>query len=171
MAQSAAAAAHTTMNTLKLIQNDDVSNLQWEEKVLESMRDSGDAYYVYRLLKELDSSANVNSIRDTNGMSLLHLACCWDWSIWEEVVKLLVEKHQSDISGINKDGDTPLHVASQFSNVGAVRYLLKFESCDRNMRNKSGRLPLDVARHSDVVKELLLPVDTPLLALQQQQSG
>ena len=128
-----------------------------EGNLLKAFQDGSEVDAASFLLSNLDTSIDTNSIRDDDGMSLLHLACRWDWSRWRFVIKSLVEQYQCDISTVNEDMDTPLHVASRFNNTGAVRYFLSLESCDPNGRNIYGLTPLDIAnekQHSDVIEEL-----------------
>ena len=101
---------------------------------------------------------DVNLIKDLKGMFLLHQTYRLDWSIWGGVFKSLVEKCKLDVKIVDENGDTPLHLASQFNNVGAVHYLLTLRSCDLSMKNKSGFSPLDIARekgNNDVVEVLI----------------
>ena len=131
---------------------------EYTTKLLKVFQDGSSDFSASTLLKVLDSIVDVKSIRDKDGMSLLHLACHWDWSRWGDVIKLLTEKHQCDSNAITEDGDTPLHVASQFNNAGAVHYLLSLESCDPNLKNKLGLSSLDIAhekQHRCVLRELL----------------
>ena len=131
---------------------------EYTAKLLKVFQDGSNDFSASTLLKVLASAVDVKSIQDQDGMSLLHLACHWDWSRWGVVIKLLIEKHQCDSNAVNEDGDTPLHVASQFNNAGAVHYLLSFESCDPNLENKLGLSPLDIAhnkQHRGVLRELL----------------
>ena len=105
----------------------------------------------------------MNSIKDSDGMSLLHLACCRDWLRWKETIKSLVEIHKCDITVVNENGDTPLHLASKFNNVGAIIYLGPLGSCDLSNKNNSGSSPLDIAKkegHSEVINELQVLIET-----------
>ncbi len=95
------------------------------------------------MLEEVDPALQLSSITDSDGATLLHLACRWDWSQWEPVVIKLVETHHCDVSAINEDAEIPLHTAAQFNNEGATKYLLQF--CDVNAVNKSGLTALDIA--------------------------
>ncbi len=46
--------------------------------------------YLY-ILRGLDPTVDVSSIKDSDGMTLLHLACHWDWSKWGLLVTQLIE--------------------------------------------------------------------------------
>ena len=89
-------------------------------------------------------------------MTLLHLACRWDWSKWELLVTQLVETHRHNVSVVNEDGDTPLHTAARFNNRGAAEYLL--ELSDVNARNNVGLTAFNIAdqkQHQEVLRVLV----------------
>ena len=126
-------------------------------RLLKGFQDGSDDFETSSLLTSLDE-VEVNSVKDKDGMSLLHLACQWDWSRWGAVIKSLVEKHQCSTVLVDENYNTPLHVASQFNNVGAVQYLLSLKSCNPSIKNEFGLTPLDIAhekQHKDVLMELL----------------
>ncbi len=89
-------------------------------------------------------------------MTLLHLACRWDWSKWGPLVTQLVETHRHNVSVVNEDGDTPLHIAARFNNRGAAEYLL--ELSDVNARNNVGLTAFNIAdqkQHQEVLRVLV----------------
>ena len=89
----------------------------------------------------------------------LFLQCCrWDWSKWGLLVTQLVETHHHNISVVNEDGDTPLHIAARFNNEGAAEYLLKLMISDVNARNNVGLTAFDIAyqkQHQEVLRVLV----------------
>ncbi len=119
-------------------------------------QDGGDPSSASVLLRELDPTVDVSSIKDSDGMTLLHLACRWDWSRWGLLVTLLVEMHHHIVSVVNEDGDTPLHIAARFNNKGAAEYLL--ELSDVNAKNNDGLTAFDIAdqkQHQEVLRVLV----------------
>ncbi|XP_064398871.1 uncharacterized protein LOC135345380 isoform X3 [Halichondria panicea] len=119
-------------------------------------QDGGDPTSALTLLIGLDPTVDVSSIRDSDGMTLLHLACRWDWSKWGLLVTQLVETHHHNVSVVNEDGDTPLHIAARFNNRGAAEYLL--ELSDANARNNVGLTAFDIAdqkQHQEVLRVLV----------------
>ncbi|XP_064398878.1 uncharacterized protein LOC135345382 isoform X2 [Halichondria panicea] len=119
-------------------------------------QDGGDPTSAVTLLIGLDPTVDVSSIRDSDGMTLLHLACRWDWSKWGLLVTQLVETHHHNVSVVNEDGDTPLHIAARFNNRGAAEYLL--EPSDANARNNVGLTAFDIAdqkQHQEVLRVLV----------------
>ena len=119
-------------------------------------QDGGDPTSALTLLIGLDPTVDVSSIRDSDGMTLLHLACRWDWSKWGLLVTQLVETHHHNVLVVNEDGDTPLHTAAQFNNKGAAEYLL--ELSDVNAKNNNGLTAFDIAdqkQHLAVLRVLV----------------
>ncbi|XP_064398903.1 uncharacterized protein LOC135345408 isoform X2 [Halichondria panicea] len=119
-------------------------------------QDGGDQTSALALLIGLDPTVDVSSIRDSDGMTLLHLSCRWDWSKWGLLVTQLVKTHHHNVSVVNEDGDTPLHIAARFNNKGAAKYLL--ELSDVNARNNAGLTSFDIAdqkQHQEVLRVLV----------------
>ncbi len=119
-------------------------------------QDGGDPTSALASLIGLDPTVDVSSIRDSDGMTLLHLACRWDWSKWGLLVTQLVETHHHSVSVVNEDGDTPLHIAARFNNKGATNYLI--ELSDVNARNNDGLTAFDIAdqkQHQEVLRVLV----------------
>ncbi len=119
-------------------------------------QDGGDPTSTLASLIGLDPTVDVSSIKDSDGMTLLHLACRWDWSKWGLLVTQLVEKHHHNVSVVNEDGDTPLHIAARFNNKGAAEYLL--ELSDVNAINNKRLTAFDIARqkqHRAVLRVLV----------------
>ena len=80
------------------------------------------------------------SYKDTDGNTLLHLACR---SANPQFLKLLLDgKHNVECE--NKAGDTPLHVACRYGDVATFQMIL--EKCEfSEPRNISGVTPLQIA--------------------------
>ncbi|MEX0849191.1 MAG: ankyrin repeat domain-containing protein [Candidatus Dependentiae bacterium] len=86
---------------------------------------------------------------DENGNTDLHLAMA---RINKYAIELLKTKVSADVSIVNNDGDTPLHLAVKKRRIVLVRKLLK-AGADASIKNKNGERPLDVAS-SDKIKDL-----------------
>jgi len=54
------------------------------------------------------------------------------------VVHLLTAYEECDPNILNREGDTPLHIAVRKNNTAALSQLLDHEHCDPNVRNKKG---------------------------------
>jgi hypothetical protein len=88
---------------------------------------------------------NLQTIRDPQQKSLLHIAC-EDMDFI--VVKLLVEKYKLGVNIRDATGNTPLHVACLNQKAQTVLYLSKLPSCDPNVRNSDGLTPLHIVAES-----------------------
>lgn len=78
---------------------------------------------------------------DTYGNTTLHHAC---WNEQSEVVKVLLEKDLSSVNKLNDDGDSPLILAVQKSNLMIVELLLA-AGAKPDCANTDGVLPLHIA--------------------------
>lgn len=121
---------------------------------------TGDFREAATLLGHVDREKNpsLKSIADVDKKTLLHLASRGDWMRWLNVVKRLVEKYNCDVSALDQDDNTPLHVASNFANEGMVKYLLTCKSCKPNAFNDEGYTALHIAvqkGHKIIVRALL----------------
>ncbi len=118
----------------------------------------GDALAASHLMACEDCTNGIDKITDTDKMSLLHLACRWDWVLWEQIIIDLVTKYKCTVSALNEDGDTPLHVACRFNNEKAVHFLLTLDECNPVAQNIAGVTALQIAdekQHHGVLRQLL----------------
>lgn len=69
----------------------------------------------------------------------------------ETLVRLL--KAGATVSGIDKDGMTPLHVAARLDNIMAAKILLR-EGAKVMPKDTSGKTPLDYAQSAAMIKLL-----------------
>lgn len=126
------------------------------QKLLEAFgQNGGDPRAAQDLLRQLD--IDPSSVKDDDGMSILHLACQWDWLSWHIVIRELAEKYNCDVSAQNNDKETPLHIAARCNNGHAAQYLLN-KSCDASIQNSSGLTALEIAheKHHDAVLQVLI---------------
>src|SRR6202000_1794699 len=81
--------------------------------------------------------------------SLLHLAIqCAEFPVIEQVLAASVQAEKKPAAALNardKDGNTPLHLASRLGRVPVVRALLDQEGINDAISNLKGETPLDVA--------------------------
>lgn len=85
----------------------------------------------------------------------MHLAIqCADIS----VIQYILSNHAAeiDVNSRDKDGNTPLHVASTLNRVPAVRLLLEQKSINESLTNYQGHTALDLARNPEVFQQLQL---------------
>jgi len=104
-------------------------------------------------------SAAATSSGSLEGTTLLHLAIqCADPPVVEEI--LAVEKTTPgatiDVNARDKDGNTPLHLASMLGRSTTVRLLLEQPITNDTLVNYQGKSALDLARTPDIFQQLQL---------------
>ena len=122
---------------------------------------SGDVNAVSRAVKDSiggEADADTSTITvsgPVEGTSLLHLAIqCADLGIIEHII---VESAGSiDINARDKDGNSPLHVASNLSRAPVVKLLLDQKGINDSATNYNGKTPLDLAKSPEVFQQLQL---------------
>lgn len=141
-----------------------------------SIEQSVRIFKVYEALRRGDTAAISKAIRDTTtssaageprastsvfggggleGTSILHLAVqCADQPVIEYV--LSSPAAAGDINSLDKDGNTPLHVAASFGRAPVVRVLLQQKDINDSVTNFKGQTPLDLAKTPDVFQQLQL---------------
>ena len=60
------------------------------------------------------------------------------------VVHLLTACEECDPNMLNREGDTPLHIAARENKTVALSHLLDHKQCDPNVQNKEGDTPLHI---------------------------
>lgn len=132
-------------------------------KLYEALR-SGDTNAISRTIRdsgatvEGDSRTSTSSLTSSSGLAsepVIHLAIqCAELPVIEYVIT-----HFGTALGINsrdKDGNTPLHVASMLSRASVVQLLLEQKGVNDLLMNYQGRTALDLAKSPDVYQQLQL---------------
>ena len=89
------------------------------------------------------------------GTTLLHIAVqCAEQTVIEYV--LANATGAIDINNRDKDGNTPLHVASNLSRAPIVRLLLEQHETNDSLTNYQGQTALDLAKNPEVFQQLQL---------------
>ena len=135
-------------------------------------------FKIFEILRSGDSAAITKAVADTStmptireeadvgtktgtleGTTILHLAIqCADPAVVEQV--LTVSKSSPgvsiDVNARDRDGNTPLHLASTLGRVTTVRLLLEQPEINDSMANYQGKSPLDLARTPEIFQQLQL---------------
>ena len=131
-------------------------------RIVESLR-SGDTASISRAIRETaengprastvsEATRSGGALEDT---TVLHLAIqCAELPVVEYV--LSDGSGSIDINAKDKDGNTPLHVASMQGRGQVVRILLEQKDINDAVANHQGRLPIDLARNPDIFQQLQL---------------
>lgn len=93
------------------------------------------------------------------GTTILHLAIqCADPAVVEQILAVSKDTpgDSIDINARDRDGNTPLHLASQLGRPTTVRLLLEQRDINDSVLNYQGRSALDVARTPDIFQQLQL---------------
>lgn len=135
-------------------------------KLFEVLR-SGDNTAIARAVKETSemptieegSKASTISSGALEGTTLLHLAIqCADPPVVEEILSVARSTPgvTLDINARDRDGNTPLHLASMLGRPSTVRLLLDQPETNDSLINYQGRSPLELARTPEIFQTLQL---------------
>lgn len=149
-------------------------------KLFEILR-SGDNAAIAKAVTETSTMPTISedaekgaSSGTLEGTTILHLAIqCADPAVVEQI--LSVSKNTPgasiDVNARDRDGNTPLHLASQLGRPTTVRLLLEQRDINDSLLNYQGRSALDLARTPDIFQQLQLSrslfVDTLVKDIQQ----
>jgi hypothetical protein len=86
--------------------------------------------------------ADVHALEATSGRSALHKAAFWGHN---DMVQYLLAEAKLNADVQDNYGDTALHDAAKFGHQGVVKILLD-HNANRDLRNKAGNRPVDVAK-------------------------
>ncbi len=90
-----------------------------------------------------------------DGTTILHLAVqCAELPVVEFVITSAVPR--MNVNGRDKDGNTPLHIASMLNRASVVKLFLDQKDINDSITNYQGRTPLDLAMNPDVFQHLQL---------------
>ena len=114
------------------------------------------AFKVFEVLRSGSNSAIAKAVQEgepLQGTTVLHLAIqCADPAVVEQV---LTSSAGPDINGQDRDGNTPLHLASMLGRASLIKVLL-VHKVDSTILNYQSRTALDLARTPEVFQLLQL---------------
>ena len=136
-------------------------------KLFEILR-SGDGAAIARAVKETsemppitedgEKRASGSVLGPVEGTTILHLAIqCADPPVVEQILSVAKSTPgvSLDLNTPDKDGNTPLHLASMLGRPTTVRLLLE-RNVNDSIANYQGRSPIDLARTPEIFQQLQL---------------
>jgi hypothetical protein len=124
-----------------------------------SIEQSVKLFKVFEALRQGDTAGINRHLRDDStkleGNTILHLAVqCAEPSVVEYVLSM--GQKTLDINARDRDGNTPLHIASTLGRTSVIKLLLYQQDINESVTNFQGKTPLDLARSPEVFQLLQL---------------
>ncbi|KAG9755238.1 hypothetical protein KCU59_g126, partial [Aureobasidium melanogenum] len=124
-----------------------------------SIEQSVKLFKVFEALRQGDTAGINRHLREDptklEGNTILHLAVqCAEPSVVEYVLSM--GQNTLDINARDRDGNTPLHIASTLGRTSVIKLLLDQKAINESVTNFHGKTPLDLARSPEAFQLLQL---------------
>jgi len=118
-------------------------------KIFDALR-NGDTRILDTIISTDQENGSGNKLE---GTTILHLAVqVAEPSVVDHILSL--PGTAAHVNSRDKEGNTPLHIASMLGRTAVVKALLEQRSINDSINNFQGKSPLDLARNPDVYQEL-----------------
>lgn len=119
-------------------------------------------FKLFEILRSGDRPAIARAVTTPStlrGTTVIHLAIqCAELEVLEHILSVAKSSPEAavNVNARDKDGNTPLHLASMLGRPSTVRLLLQQPGIDESIINHQGKTPISLAKNPDIFQQLQL---------------